>query len=321
MIASARRGPTPIKGTNGEFNVARQLTIDQVKRWCVDPPEAAAETLLPDWTGNIIGLVNLSLAGDNKTIVNASFLLQGRLIPTPKVIPFSKFWAPSASRVHHELVIEELDGSTFQFQGSLVSNLVDSADLTFHIRPVGGKPLVGTDLDDLNWRGFCLRAFIWPTTPNFAKLNILLYPLSREELADEAPLSAFAAFPGFSLISVEFPIGPPSTNFRFGLPFLPAITSGADFHLFPFHPSAEDFVSATAALLRKTTYPEIKASVATLQKRWAELRDADASALKTQSLALIWPLPSTPAPTSGRLAADNSGLCALDPPPDRKSVV
>ena len=55
MIASARRGPTPIKGTGGEFAVSRQLTIDQVKRWCVDPPAAAAETLLPDWTGDIIG--------------------------------------------------------------------------------------------------------------------------------------------------------------------------------------------------------------------------------------------------------------------------
>ena len=251
---------------------------------------------------------NLSLAGDDKAVSNASFLLQGRMIPAPKVIPFTKFWAPSASRVHHELVIAELDGSSFRFKDSLVSNLVDLSDLTFHIRPVGGQLLVGTDLDNLHWWGFCLRAFIWPTTPNFAKLIILLYPLSKDEIADEALLSSFAAFPGFSLISVEFPIGLPSTNFRFGLLFLPAITAGTEFHLFPSYPSAEDLAAATASLLRKTTYPEIKASVATLQTRWAELKEADASALKTQSLALNWPLPSTPTPTSGRLAADNPGV-------------
>ena len=65
---------------------------------------------------------------------------------------------------------------------NLVSNLIDSLEMSFCIRTVGGQPLIGTDLDELEWKGFCIRAFVCPTTPNTTKLGIFLFPLAKEDL-------------------------------------------------------------------------------------------------------------------------------------------
>ena len=65
---------------------------------------------------------------------------------------------------------------------NLVSNLIDSSEMSFCIRTVGGQPLIGTDLDELEWKGFCICAFVCPIMPNTAKLGILLFPLAKEDL-------------------------------------------------------------------------------------------------------------------------------------------
>ena len=306
----SNKGPTPIKGAKGEFEQREQINLEKVKSWVVDPAAAAAEQLLEDWQGGVIGLVNITLSNDNSSVDNARFLLQGRLFrDSPKFVPCNKIWP---ARAQNELVLEDLDCSLFRFSNSLVSNLVDSSETEISFRTSAGQPLIGTDLDDINMSGFCLRAFVWPSTPNFAKLGLLLYPLAKEELLEVAPLAIHPAFPGISLFSVEFPIGPPSDSFRFGLPFFPAVSAGGCFDSFPNFPPREEFVEAAAALLRKATYPEIKVSRTTLQKRWTELEENgnNPNALKSKKMSVIWPLPPVRASIpSGRLAAISTPSC------------
>ena len=86
----------------------RSLTLAHVKRWAV------AETLIRDWDGGIVGLVNVTMAPDNKTVRNANFLLQDCLFPEiPKVLPCNKFFLPVDSCIQHELVLQDLYCSMF----------------------------------------------------------------------------------------------------------------------------------------------------------------------------------------------------------------
>lgn len=59
-----------------------QLTVDQIKAWCVASFNKAAASLLDDWSGQIIGLAGISLSSDNRSINHAGvpapgFLLRG----------------------------------------------------------------------------------------------------------------------------------------------------------------------------------------------------------------------------------------------------
>lgn len=294
-----------------EFQQDSSLTLDMMKAWTIERRETAAEQLCPEWTGDEIGLVALNLNGDNRTVNNAQFLLQGTMFRNAvKVVNANQFWT-FPGNTPHQLVLEPIDCSIFKFRDSLVSNLVDDSEIEFSLRPTGGQPLMGTELDDVGFRGFSLRAFVWPTCPNWAKLVILLYPLGKEELSEAQPLHVHSAFPGLSLVSVTFPLGPPAREGnKIGLPFVPAILPGSPFEETPNFPPAKDLVAAVAALLRKTTYPEVKSNATYLRRRWGELLEGgnDPAALKSQALTLIWPLPTEPvSATQGRIAAFKLG--------------
>ena len=303
--AKSKKGPTVITGD--QFRADSSLTLDTIKSWTVDSIDRAAEQLIPEWNGHELGMVTFSLSNDNKAVHNARFVLQGEMFKdSVKVVNANLFWTfPGA--VPHQLVLETIPCSLFTFRDNLVSNLVDASELDYSLRPTGKQPLIGTELDDVGFKGFCLRAYIWPTSPCWAKLVILLYPLSKDELAREQPLSVHAAFPGLSLLSVTFPLSQEAKRgARYGLPFLPAIRPGAPFDSCPHFPPAGELVAAAAALLRKTTYPEIKSNANYLRRRWSDLKDGghNPDALKAQPLTLTWPTPSTTVPgAQGRLAA------------------
>lgn len=304
MPPKNKKGPTVISGK--EFDSGDELTLETVSSWRVDSHDRAAETLLNEWDGSIIGLLGVTLSGDNRAIHNSTFLLQGTLYHTPKVVQANKFWK-LPQNTEHEVIFSDIPCSLFKFTNSMVSNLVDSTDIEYSIRPVGKHPMVGTELDDISFRGFALRAYIWPTHPNWAKITVLLYPLPKDKLLAAHPLSVHAAFPGITAFSHTFPLGPPTLpGKKYGFPFTPAITPGASFGEFPNHPPAEEFIATTSALLRKTTYPEIKINHVHLQKRWEELSrpGSNPSSLKSQALTLVWPSPIVSVPVSqGRLVA------------------
>jgi hypothetical protein len=302
-MVRGKKGPSIIAGD--QFSVDAALNLEVVKSWTVETLDRAGETLY-DWEGDIVGLVGTTLSGDNKSVHNSRFLLQGSLYRNKvKVVNANTYWT-FPDRARHELVFEPLRGDLFVFRDTLVSNLVDSSEIEWSLRPQGKQPLMGTELDDAGFKGFCLRAFLWPTAPNWAKLNILLYPLCKEELISSHPLSVHAAFPGISVVNETIPLGPEAKKKeRYGIPFITAVLPGANFVDFPFFPPAKEFVAATAGLMRKTTYPEVKSNETYLKRRWEELAtNGDPSSLKSPALTLAWPAPTTSIPIAdGRLAS------------------
>ena len=288
--------------TGPGFRNARDLTVKECKKLCVTSFDRVVESLLPDlgWTGDLYGCVGLNFANDNRSITNGHFFMVGQLFPgsDSKKFSASKFWANGADI---DLQLSVPSASIFSFSDSLVSDLLDSSEIP-HAFFSSGRRLEDEEVEAANIPGFSVCLFVNPSKETFAKLSVVLYPLPLDTLLETHVLGSNPQFPGLSVFSGEFPIGPPHTSVPrtpapWGCPIDPVITA-ASFSEFPQVPSGKELRHKIAQVLRAGTKPEIKNGPAALKKRWDEIASAGPSKLLKKQHDVIWPLPP-PAPVLG----------------------
>ena len=290
----------PIAGTG--FKHPRDLSLKEVKRLEVSSFNRVTDSILPGlgWKGGLYGLIGLQLANDNRSITTGNLFLVGQLFPDSdtKVFQAAKFWAgPDTADIDLHISIPSAD--IFTFKSSMVSDLVDAREVSHAF--FRGSQRIEEDEAEALVPGFTLRLFVIPTRENHAKVTLVLFPLSRDNLHELHPLAEDPNFPGLSLFSGEFPIGlpqsqPPRPPAPWGCPILPVVVPGNSFSDCPTVPTGIEFRSKIALILRSVTKPEIKNGAATLTKRWLELQNAGASKLAHKSVDKLWPLPPPAVP-------------------------
>ena len=288
--------------TGSGFKHPRDLTLKEVKRLEVSSFNRVTDSILPGlgWKGGLYGLIGLQLTNDNRSITTGNFFMVGQLFQDSdtKVFQAAKFWAgPDTADI--DLHISVPSAEIFTFKSSMVSDLIDSREVSHAF--FRGSQRIEEDEAEALVPGFSLRLFVIPTRENYAKVTLVLYPLSLENLLDLHPLAEDPNFPGLSLCSGEFPIGlpqsqPPRPPAPWGSPILPVVIPGIPFLDCPNVPSGAEFRNKMAFVLRSVTRPDIKNGPASLTKRWIELQSAGASKLAHKAVDKLWPLPPPTAP-------------------------
>ena len=286
-----KKAVPPIYGDG--FKGKEELNLDDIKKCAVEGfSKDNLKHLTPDWSGEVAGVVGLSLSNDNKRVTEGRFYLIGNLC-TDKRSHANKFWNISEPLT---LTVTIPDCSIFKFSsGGLVSELLDGGTIKHSFYK--GEDLVPAESLPDNILGFTLRAHIIPTTSNWAKLYIILFPLPIDLLKSTHPLCANPMFPGILVFSGEFPLIPSSSALplkkNWGCPITPAILPGAFFSESENFPKTNLLRAAIAQLLRKAVKPEGKAGFDNLIPRWLEIFENGISKLRNTTLDSIWPAPSS----------------------------
>ena len=107
-----------------------QLTVEQIKRWCIANFDEATSSLLDDWGGQIIGLAGLSLSSDNRSMEHTEFLLQGYFFEGDDLhkAPANNFWSlpPRTS-----LAFRDFNSFSFEFNNGLVSSYLEHESVNY----------------------------------------------------------------------------------------------------------------------------------------------------------------------------------------------
>ena len=306
---SNKRKPTPIAGEG--FRNSCSLTHADIKKLIVNTPEDAS-SLFPGWErGVAIGLV-CHLSNDNQKISNCTPIVLGDMFPHPnqrKLVSLNAAWQKLPNL---QISLGTIDCANFKFKTGMVSDFIDSAELDFYFISDGNR-LSDADCQANDLFGFCVRLHIVPSTQEYAKLFLVMYPDPLADLIAGNPLAEDGRFPGLKLHSGEYPFLPLSRTLlgkAWGSPLAPAIITGSvDTEMLPTGTHLKAAISAT---LRLAVKPEIKAGHSTLKPRWSEIRESGESALISNSLELIWP-------QQGDLSAAQQGRTAsfLTRPPPR----
>lgn len=282
------------------FKGTAEISLADLKKITVEAfNKDALKHLAPSWSGEVAGMVGLTLGNDNRRILDSRFILLGVLC-TDKRVNAAKFWdnmdAPSSSQSSPEslsLSFSIPDCGIFKFpNGGLVSEYLDG-DAIPHKFLRGDVQVPDGELPD-SYLGFAVRAYIIPTRETYAKINLMLFPLPKDMLNSNHPLCENPCFPGISLFSGEFPLLPRSADNplkkNWGCPLTPAVIPGASTEESNNVPRTPLLRAAVALLLRKTHKPESKSGHQNLMARWTEIFEQGESKLKEHPLEQIWPL-------------------------------
>ena len=167
-----------------------QLTVDQIKRWCIANFDKAASSLLHEWSEKIIGLAGLSLS----SVEHAEFLLQGYFFEGDEQhkAPANKFWMlpPRTS-----LVFKDFDSSVFEFNKGLVSSYSNHEAVNYQFLDKDRAPISEEGLLEAGVTGL-IRAYVAPCAANWANLQVVFYPRTEAELRAGYLLCNDVRFPG-----------------------------------------------------------------------------------------------------------------------------
>ena len=200
------------------FRGKEDLNVADLKKLAVDSfNKEALKKLTPDWSGEVAGMIGITLSNDNRRSIDGRFVLLGSLC-TEKRVNAGKFWnqmdLPGTSNSHPDslsLCFSIPDCEIFKFPGGgLVSEYVDG-DALPHTFYRGDVIVQKENLPD-SYLGFAVRAFVMPTRDTYAKISLLLFPLPKDMLIANHPLSGNPCFPGITLFSGEFPLLPRSAD-------------------------------------------------------------------------------------------------------------
>lgn len=349
-MGKKKAGSIPTISGDG-FKGKGDLTRDDIKKLVVEGyGKDSMKSLTTDWSGEVAGVVTVSLSNDNKRIIEGRFCLIGSLF-TNKKVTAGKFWSvldlaagqpqpagtvqpdqatavtgssvsmpepvPPPPQPWH-LMYSIPDCEVFRFpDGGLVSEIVDGDRFPHSF--YRGETLVPEDELPEGYLGFSLRAYVAPTRETYAKITILMYPLAKELLVSAHPLSRNSMFPGITLFSGEFPLIPKSSaqprQKGWGCPLVPAVIPGMDLEDSTHFPRSPLLRAAIAQVLRKAVKHEAKSNHPNLIQRWSEINEYGISRLKDLQLDHIWPLPTVMSEefTEGRVVVLMILLCNLTP--------
>ena len=291
--------PTVIPGSS--FNNPAELSDEVLKKLVVSNP-ADTSNLISDWQGGLGCGMYIQLSNDNLKIEACSPILLGDVFPISptgqrKVISLNAAWANFPSLA---LALNPIDGSLFKFEQNMVSELVDSNTLDFDLLS-GSVALSEEECIEGGIRGFTFRAYLQPTTHEYVKLLITLYPIPLADLTASHPLCTDPHFPALKVWAGMIPLLPQAKSIiaePWGFPILPSLLQGGPANNFPSSAALRGAMSAT---LRTASKPEVKAGFQTLLPRWNAILQSGEEALVNATPDLIWPAMGTsPAENSGR---------------------
>ena len=168
MGKKKKNNSVPVISGDG-FRETAELSLADLKKLTVEAfSKEALKSLSPSWTGEVAGMVGLTLGNDNRRIIDSRFILLGALC-TDKRVNATKFWdsmdAPSSSQSQPEsisLSFSVPDCGIFTFpNGGLVSELVNG-DTIPHKFLRNDVQVPDGELPD-SYLGFAVRAFVIPT--------------------------------------------------------------------------------------------------------------------------------------------------------------
>ena len=279
------------------FKGSAELSVEDLRKLTVEGfGKESLTNITTDWSGEIAGLVGLTLSPDNGRVIDGRFLLIGSLC-RDKRVGAGKFWRlggqnqPEAEPLTFSFTIDDCEILKFP-NGGLTSEIIDGDAVKHDF--YRGNVLVQKDSMPDSYMGFSLRAYITPTRETYAKITLILYPLAKDMLTATHPMSEYLAFPGLTLFAGEFPLIPkssaPPLSKSWGCPFAPAIIPGTDWNDSSSCPRTPLLRAAVAQIMRKALRPEAKANHPALLQRWEEISEHGTSSLKDLQLDQIWPL-------------------------------
>ena len=279
----------PIKGP--AFNGTGTLGKKDCAQLAV-PDARQVDHLTPNWLQKARAIICVHLRPDNVSIDHTSLLLKGPLHSGDKAYQAKNFW-PLDSAL--SLVLEPIDLSLFAFPpNSLSSSPLDSSALAYQF--ADGNTIVPPDtLATLGITGFCLRAHLFPTHPQWIKISISLLPLSADALLLQHPLAVSPAFPGISLdAGGAIHLGPSAAEIfpaiHFGSPIAPALVTQTPWERAIGHPPTGRLNFSVFSFLRTAIKP-VNVKLDKLAAAWAELKDSGEQALKFKQPDHLWPEP------------------------------
>ena len=285
------------------FGGKDSLTWSDLEALRVADRSEAADKLISNWSGGLVGMTFFHLSNDARKVTDVEFGLFGLLFEdSQKVIGTNKFFPGSNAK----LCLQDLDMSIFKFQNSLTSNLVDSSEFAHSFKAnLQGPDLTEEEAAEKGLGGFSLRVHLLPTLENYAKLELVCFPLPVEALLDQHPEAADARFPGLQLTVVcQVVIEPGQADFlddrSWGQPTLPAIIKSAPFTEQSALPPTSLLRHAFGSLFCSATKPTLKQSQKFLLEHWALVQSEGKEALRTLQLDVAWPPPEAVAPQQGR---------------------
>ena len=317
----------PIVITSDDFSGDDSLDHDQLDKLLIANTVNAAQSLVSGWNKEDLLIVPcLTLNNTNSAVTNGTILLQG-IIPK-KTVSAARFFDNVDKTV--QLSFGPFNANLFNFEGSLSSALLDSSLIDFSLTDKDGKDLGTPELEEFNFGGFCLRVYVNPIPPvGWAKVDISLFPLKKEELLQEHPLAKDVRFPG---ISVAHPSGshmlaPRSADLfpetKCGCPIAPALVAITSPTTTPFSVPTVALKNALSVLMRTNIKPDNKRNVKFLLPRWAEVLAKGAAGLLGCSPDHIWPpsSPSSATPPSAGQRVPSPPQTAPARPPGRTSFL
>lgn len=296
-MASRRRKPLPTISSSTGFEASSDLSAEDFKSLTISCKSQIPQLLLgrSNWNGGAIGVVYLNLSPDNNRVGAAGICLFGSLLQD-KQINVSSYWSAATAT---SLTINIPNLSVFSFpENTLVSDYVSSSNIGFQFKN-GDQPLATDQLQDAGVSEFCLRAYVYPTSASYARVQMVLFPSSELDLAVN-PLYLDERFPGMQLSTFEFPFGPtPSLSplqRSWGFPFVPAIIPGSTWEDSPTGPSGCSLRLALTALLRSARVPKVKVKLSRYLASLQELQLDPTKITDCRLPGIRWPSISSPSP-------------------------
>ena len=288
MDTRRRKGknvPSPLKGQG--FDGEDKLSYDDWKKLTVPSPVDAPRRMYSDWPGKLMGYCNATLANDNCSVLDITFHLAGSLWERGHSINAGRFFDDLEQGA--TLFFPTFNSNALCFnQGNLVSDLLSHEQIGHEWR-LNGQPHSPPPPN----KPFCIRAYVAPVESKWARLWLVIYPLSKAELLADHQLASNKAFPGMELYAATFPLGFCTNdilpNLNWGVPIVPVVTTGCEWEQQPAHPSTSSLRRALSSTLRTAARPEIKKDRANLLARWDELKEGGEAVLKSTLPAEIWP--------------------------------
>ena len=301
-----------IKGT--AFQGTAKLSKDDCRQLAVADAKST-DHLTPNWLNSTRSILCLHLRPDNVTIDSASILLAGLLHQGEKAYQCKNYWLTEPVL---SLIFAPLDLSLFTFPANcLSSNLLDAANLP-HRFVEGNTTVPQETLSTLGIQGFCLRANLYPSHPDWMKLTITIYPRPATALCEEFQLAVSPAFPGMLLdAGGAIHLGPSAAeifpDIQFGSPVAPALVSSTPWDRAIGYPPTAKIIHAIASFLRTAVRPVHVKSLDNLAKAWDDISERGEAALKFKAPDLLWPEPPEEPATSQGTTSSTPGVFSFFP--------
>lgn len=292
-----KRGQAVIKDKG--FTAKKTLSVNDAKRLaCSDKRECAS--LVENWDEiSPLFVPVLELSDDNERVSNVNVVLRGSIYSDAKWVQASKLWDMDDPLL---LKINKIDLSLFQFGNSLQSDILDHSKLEYSFHRKKGEEIDPSEIQDMGFEGFSLRAFLIPTSGVISKLLVAIYPFPEDILLESYPLAKNPKFPCISTGEMEIEMGVVASTILddpVGSPILPGIIPGSPLATVASIPSTTELLSRLSSLLRTALLPELRSSRSALFNRYESIEEKGEDSLKSVPLEIVWPEPEPVASTQG----------------------